>query len=91
MGHLAKQRDASFFRVFFNPYRYGVLTDYSPRRNAPVDRFFCSLIFEIIHRLVGNTVQLRFDKDPYFSTRTIMMCLPYLYYLLLKLKNNLKS
>ena len=26
MGHLAKQRDASFFRVFFNPYRYGVLT-----------------------------------------------------------------
>ena len=25
MGHLAKQRDASFFRVFFNPYRYGVL------------------------------------------------------------------
>ena len=57
MGHLAKQRDASFFRVFFNLYRYGVLTDYSPRRNAPVDRFFCSLIFEIIHRLVGNTVQ----------------------------------
>ena len=28
MGHLAKQRDASFFRVFFNPYHYGVLTDY---------------------------------------------------------------
>ena len=26
MGHLAKPRDASFFRVFFNPYRYGVLT-----------------------------------------------------------------
>ena len=26
MRHLAKQRDASFFRVFFNPYRYGVLT-----------------------------------------------------------------
>ena len=26
MGHLAKQRDASFFRVFFNPYHYGVLT-----------------------------------------------------------------
>lgn len=28
MGHLAKQRDASFFRVFFNPYHYGVLTVY---------------------------------------------------------------
>jgi hypothetical protein len=28
MGHLAKQRDASFFRVFFNPYHYGVLTNY---------------------------------------------------------------
>ena len=27
MGHLAKQRDASFFRVFFNPYHYGVLTE----------------------------------------------------------------
>ena len=27
MGHLAKPRDASFFRVFFNPYRYGVLTE----------------------------------------------------------------
>ena len=26
MGHLAKQRDAPFFRVFFNPYHYGVLT-----------------------------------------------------------------
>ena len=26
MGHLAKPRDASFFRVFFNPYHYGVLT-----------------------------------------------------------------
>jgi hypothetical protein len=26
MRHLAKQRDASFFRVFFNPYHYGVLT-----------------------------------------------------------------
>ena len=26
MRHLAKPRDASFFRVFFNPYRYGVLT-----------------------------------------------------------------
>ena len=26
MGHLAKQQDASFFRVFFNPYHYGVLT-----------------------------------------------------------------
>ncbi len=26
MGHLAKPRDASFFRVFFNPYYYGVLT-----------------------------------------------------------------
>lgn len=26
MGHLAKPRDASFFSVFFNPYRYGVLT-----------------------------------------------------------------
>ena len=26
MGHLAKPRDASFFRVFFNPHRYGVLT-----------------------------------------------------------------
>ena len=24
--HLAKPRDASFFRVFFNPYHYGVLT-----------------------------------------------------------------
>ena len=28
MGHLAKQRDASFFRVFFNPYHYGVLTEF---------------------------------------------------------------
>ena len=28
MGHLAKPRDASFFRVFFNPYHYGVLTRY---------------------------------------------------------------
>ena len=28
MRHLAKQRDASFFRVFFNPYRYGVLTPF---------------------------------------------------------------
>ena len=28
MGHLAKPRDDSFFRVFFNPYRYGVLTLY---------------------------------------------------------------
>ena len=28
MGHLAKPRDASFFRVFFNPYHYGVLTLY---------------------------------------------------------------
>ena len=27
MGHLAKPRDASFFRVFFNPYHYGVLTN----------------------------------------------------------------
>ncbi len=27
MGHLAKQRDAPFFRVFFNPYHYGVLTN----------------------------------------------------------------
>lgn len=26
MRHLAKPRDASFFRVFFNPYHYGVLT-----------------------------------------------------------------
>ena len=26
MRHLAKPRDASFFRAFFNPYRYGVLT-----------------------------------------------------------------
>ena len=26
MRHLAKPRDASFFSVFFNPYRYGVLT-----------------------------------------------------------------
>ena len=26
MGHLAKPQDASFFRVFFNPYHYGVLT-----------------------------------------------------------------
>jgi hypothetical protein len=26
MGHLAKPRDASFFSVFFNPYRYSVLT-----------------------------------------------------------------
>ena len=26
MGHLAKQRDASFLCVFFNSYRYGVLT-----------------------------------------------------------------
>lgn len=26
MGHLAKPRDTSFFRVFFNPYHYGVLT-----------------------------------------------------------------
>jgi hypothetical protein len=30
MGHLAKQRDASFFRVFFNPYHYGVLTVLTP-------------------------------------------------------------
>ena len=28
MGHLAKPQDASFFRVFFNPYHYGVLTFY---------------------------------------------------------------
>ena len=26
MGHLAKRRDASFFRVFFNLYHYGVIT-----------------------------------------------------------------
>lgn len=26
MRHLAKQRDASFFSVFLNPYHYGVLT-----------------------------------------------------------------
>ena len=24
MGHLAKQQDTSFFRVFFNSYRYGM-------------------------------------------------------------------
>ena len=35
MGHLAKQRDASFFRVFFNPYHYGVLTIVnSPHRKS---------------------------------------------------------
>ncbi len=28
MRHLAKPRDASFFRVFFNPYHYGVLTNH---------------------------------------------------------------
>ena len=50
MGHLAKPRDASFFRVFFNPYRYGVLThlldqfgNFSRRNTFGVhhdDRFF---------------------------------------------------
>ena len=35
MGHLAKPRDASFFRVFFNPYHYGVLTIVnSPHRKS---------------------------------------------------------
>ena len=36
MGHLAKPRDASFFRVFFNPYHYGVLTSKS---DLTADRF----------------------------------------------------
>ena len=33
MRHLAKSRDASFFRVFFNPYHYGVLTLYQLMAN----------------------------------------------------------
>jgi hypothetical protein len=37
MGHLAKPRDASFFRVFFNPYRYGVLTIL---KKSPADEVF---------------------------------------------------
>ena len=37
MGHLAKQRDTSFFRVFFNPYRYGVLTIL---KKSPADEVF---------------------------------------------------
>ncbi len=39
MGYLAKQRDASFFRVFFNPYHYGVLTFIS-RKNLLFPAFF---------------------------------------------------
>lgn len=36
MGHLAKPRDASFFRVFFNPYHYGVLTLLIPARGTAI-------------------------------------------------------
>lgn len=39
MGHLAKPRDASFFRVFFNPYRYGVLT-FMPLSFFELDKHF---------------------------------------------------
>ncbi len=43
MGHLAKPRDASFFRVFFNPYHYGVLTilkSHPQMRFSPAGDFF---------------------------------------------------
>ena len=36
MGHLAKPLDASFFRVFFNPYHYGVLTLLIPARGTAI-------------------------------------------------------
>ena len=44
MGHLAKQRDASFFRVFFNPYHYGVLTK---NRAVNSSEFSCFIPFYI--------------------------------------------
>ena len=40
MGHLAKPRDASFFRVFFNPYHYGVLTIMPAVRTFLIKLFF---------------------------------------------------
>ncbi|MDX2311832.1 hypothetical protein NDN42_06165, partial [Limosilactobacillus mucosae] len=54
--YLAKQRDASFFRVFFNPYHYGVLTIIA-QKCAGRPLLFYSLIFEIAHCLADNTVQ----------------------------------
>ncbi len=59
MGHLAKQRDASFFRVFFNPYHYGVLTQ---NYSTEVDQQRLSF-GEALLKLTESELQYRRDQE----------------------------